>query len=148
MTADQPDPRSGRGLALFDYPRTPGFRARETSALAAGAAAPAAPRLRDRVLAEIRRAGATGLTADEAAVNLGLTPFTCRPRVTELGKLGLVRDSGLVRTNLSGRTAIVWTAVPPEELAEAQAQAERESRRRHKTTEADRRVRQIMQETE
>ena len=64
--------------------------------------------MRERVLAAIRKAGAFGLTADEAAAKLGLTPFTARPRCTELNKLGKIMDSGLRRENESGRRAIVW----------------------------------------
>ena len=96
---------------LLDYPRTPGWRTPVTSIEAAEAIAPGAKLLRDKVLRAIRAAGAFGLTADEAAARLGLTPFTARPRCTELNKLGEIMDSGLRRENESGRRAIVWIVV-------------------------------------
>lgn len=82
----------------------------QTSVAAAEALQPDAPTLRAEVLAAIRSAGADGLTADEAAVRLRLTPFTTRPRCTELRAAGLVEDSGRRRANASGRAAIVWVA--------------------------------------
>ena len=101
---DQPD--------LLNYPRTPGWQAPDTSIDAAEAIAPSAGRLRDRVLRAIReREPFGGLTADEAAALLDLTPFTVRPRVTELNVDGEIADSGLRRRNESGRLAIVWVPV-------------------------------------
>lgn len=137
--------RAAEQLDLLDYPHAPGFRDRDTSRDAAPAVLEAS-RLRDRVLAAIRRAGEAGLTADEAAVNLGLTAFTCRPRCTELAKLGLVRDCGERRTNLSGRKAIAWVAVAPECLVGSRAEAERRSRRQRTMNEAERQVRRIVRE--
>lgn len=79
-----------------------------TSVAAAEALQPDARTLREDVLRAIRRAGAAGLTADEAAAALALTPFTTRPRCTELHTAGLIADSGVRRANASGRRAIVW----------------------------------------
>jgi predicted ArsR family transcriptional regulator len=81
-----------------------------TSIAAAEALQPDARTLREDVLAAIRAAGPAGLTADEAAARLRLSPFTARPRCTELRAAGLVRDSGQRRANASGRAAIVWVA--------------------------------------
>jgi len=48
------------------------------------------------------------MTADEVADSIGVTEFSCRPRITELALKGLIEDSGLRRTNKSGRMATVW----------------------------------------
>ncbi|MGD9539065.1 MAG: hypothetical protein AB7P52_17670 [Alphaproteobacteria bacterium] len=77
---------------------------------AAEAIAPDLPRLRRLVLGAIREAGAAGLTADECAVRLKLSPFTTRPRCTELKEAGLIKDSGRRRKNRSGHGATVWEA--------------------------------------
>ncbi|MCG7346604.1 hypothetical protein [Sphingomonas sp. ACRSK] len=99
---------------LFTYPHQPGARARDTSRDAADAIAPDAGKLRARALAVVRRSN--GLTADEVAGRLGLSILSIRPRLTELSRLGQVRDSGLRRRNASGRPAIVWAPVHPARL--------------------------------
>lgn len=81
-----------------------------TSVAAAEALQPDAQTLRAEVLRAIRAAGPEGLTADEAAARLRLSPFTTRPRCTELRGAGLIVDSGRRRANASGRAAIVWVA--------------------------------------
>jgi predicted ArsR family transcriptional regulator len=95
---------------VLRYPRGPGWRNRDTSKAAAVAIAPRVQTLRDRVLAEIKRGQGT---ADEIAERLGETPLAIRPRCTEAGKLGLIADAGIRRSNVSGRSAIVWRAVNP-----------------------------------
>jgi predicted ArsR family transcriptional regulator len=106
VTRRQPD--------LLDYPARPGYRDRGTSIAAARRVARDAATLREKVLAEIRSSSTTsGLTADEVAARLALSPFSIRPRVTELMHRGLIVDSGLRRKNASGRSAIVWTAHRP-----------------------------------
>jgi len=91
------------------YPEGPGWRDNEASIAAAEAVAADAPTIRGRVLRAIAGAWLTGgLTADEAAARLALTPFTVRPRVTELRVMGKVVDSGLKRRNESGLLATVW----------------------------------------
>ncbi len=92
------------------YPDIPGARATDTSMAAADGIAEAAPLLRDRVLDLIERAGSHGLTPDEAAIELELTPFTTRPRFSELASMGEIKDSDQRRENASGRKAIVWIA--------------------------------------
>lgn len=99
---------------LFAYPHHPGARDRDTSRAAAASIAPAASTLRDRVLALYERNA--GMTADECAGRLGLSILSVRPRVTELARLGRLRDSGARRANGSGRSAIVWTPVFPAKL--------------------------------
>lgn len=96
------------------YPATPGHQSTDTSVAAAAAIAPCSRILREKVLAEIERS--TGLTADEASARVGVSILSGRPRVTELARLGLVRDSGHRRKNGSGRMAIVWSAVTPARL--------------------------------
>jgi len=100
---------------LFAYPSLPGAQDRDTSRAAAASIAPTAAIIRQRVLELFERS--SGLTADEAAGKLGLSILTVRPRVTELSRLGKLRDSGARRPNGSGRTAIVWSAVYPARLA-------------------------------
>lgn len=97
----------GEGSA---YPEGPGARQADTSVAAAEAIAPRVENIRADVLKAITRNGAYGLTADEAAMVLGLTPFTTRPRCTELKALGFIKDSGGRRVNASGKRAIVWVA--------------------------------------
>lgn len=79
------------------------------------AAAPAAPdrlgRLQRRTLAAIRAAGPRGLTALEAAAVTGFDRLSIQPRVSELRRKALIRNSGQRRPNPSGRHAIVWVAV-------------------------------------
>lgn len=99
---------------LFAYPHQPGARDRDTSQAAADGIAPDAHLLRSRALAVVKRSN--GLTADEVAGRLGLSILSIRPRLTELSRLGLVRDSGLRRHNASGRKAIVWAPVHPARL--------------------------------
>lgn len=82
----------------------------DTSVAAAEALQDDAPRLRREVLRAISAAGPAGLTADEAAARLRLSPLSTRPRCTELRAAGLIEDSGARRPNASGRRAIVWIA--------------------------------------
>lgn len=104
---------------LFGYPHTPGAQDRETSRDAAQHAAEAAPLLRARALEVLERSN--GLTADEVAGRLGFSILSIRPRITELSRLGKVRDSGVRRRNASGRNAIVWAPVHPTRLQRGKA---------------------------
>lgn len=96
---------------LFEYPHVPGAQNRDTSHAAAAEIAAATPRLRGLALAIVEKSN--GLTADEVAGKLGLSILSIRPRITELARLGKVRDSGQRRPNASGRSAIVWSPVFP-----------------------------------
>lgn len=88
------------------YPHTPGSKRDGTSREAAQSIAPRAETLRTKALAMIRKHN--GLTADECAAVLNESVLAIRPRITELSVLKLIRDSGRVRKNASGRKAIVW----------------------------------------
>lgn len=104
---------------LFAYPHAPGAQKRDTSRAAADAMTPSAPQLRARALHAVEHSN--GLTADEVAGRLGLSILSIRPRLTELSRLGKVRDSGVRRPNASGKRAIVWAAVNPARLKIGQA---------------------------
>lgn len=97
--------------SLFDhsYPSSPGFREPDTSRKAAESMAPTASLLREKCLAALRQHGP--MTADEIAERVGITPFSCRPRCTELLALGHIADTGERRRNDSGRSAKVWRAI-------------------------------------
>jgi len=84
---------------------------RETSTEALAALEPDLPRLTAQVLGAIRATGQFGLSADQVAAKLGLSPLSTRPRCTELVERGLIRDSGQRARNDSGRRAIVWVEV-------------------------------------
>ena len=95
---------------MIVYPEHPGFKSRETSRRAAKEIVPQAKTLRDRVLA-VFNSNPAGLTADEVASKLRLTPFSIRPRVSEFARMGLLDDTMERRANAtSGRIAIVWRA--------------------------------------
>lgn len=95
-----------RQADLFAPPAS--ARASDTSRAAARSMTEPAPLLRARVKAAINQAGLSGVTADEAAAALGLSPLAVRPRVTELRQAGDIADSGRRRANASGRKAAVW----------------------------------------
>ena len=95
------------------YPDAPGFKEKgDTSQEAAEAMEPRVGTLRARVL-KLLRSGDYEMTADEIADYLRETMFAIRPRVTELGKLGLIAKTGKRRKNASGMNAHVWAAVRP-----------------------------------
>jgi predicted ArsR family transcriptional regulator len=50
-------------------------------------------------------------TAEQIAIDTGLSGNCVRPRLLELEELGLVRRSNARRRTLSGSTATVWEAV-------------------------------------
>lgn len=54
--------------------------------------------------------GGGGLTADECAADLRLSPLTVRPRFTELKGDGLIKDTGIRPANRPGRSASVMDA--------------------------------------
>ena len=100
--------------ATFRYPNVPAVGKTDTSRAAAEQLT--APRtLRHRVLKAVVNCANwskcdNGITADQIAFVLGEDILSVRPRVTELNRLGLIRDTGLRRPNRSGRKAIVWKA--------------------------------------
>ncbi|WP_294390347.1 hypothetical protein [uncultured Sphingomonas sp.] len=99
---------------LFRYPAAPGAQDRDTSRAAADAIAPKAQILRHMALDVLERSN--GLTADQVAARLGMSILSIRPRITELSRMGKVRDTGERRRNASGKNAIVWAAIQPARL--------------------------------
>jgi len=93
------------GTLVPAYPFQPGFKQGGTSMEAAQSMSERAPTLRDRVLAVLTRKPAT---ADELADALGETPFSIRPRCTELVRMGRITETNERRRNESGRMATVW----------------------------------------
>lgn len=91
----------------------PFARESSTSRLAALAAYPNGNRNRRLVLEALRAASDLGLTRDEIAEALGMSPNTVRPRVAELQQGGWVtqatddEDRELTRATPSGRAAAV-----------------------------------------
>ena len=53
-----------------------------------------------------------GATADEVAKDLNLSVLSVRPRVSELKRLGEIKQTGGRRKNDSGMTATVWRLKP------------------------------------
>lgn len=90
------------------YPESPGFKVGGTSQEAAESMDESSDTLRMRALAILQR---ERLTSDEVAERMGRSILAVRPRVTELHKLSLIRDTGERRKNASGRRANVWVAV-------------------------------------
>lgn len=97
-------------LFTYRYPAAPAFKARDTSAAAADSVKPSAATLRDMCLALLKNSAVNSLTADEAALWLGLSVLSIRPRFSELATTGKIKDTGHRRKNESGRSAIVWRA--------------------------------------
>lgn len=97
---------------LFDwrdkYPKSPGFKVTDTSREAAQKMQPKAINMRLDCLEALQGEGA--MTADEIASLLHESILAIRPRITELNKMGLIKDTGERRKNASGRNAIVWRA--------------------------------------
>ncbi len=92
------------------YPNQPGNKTGGTSLEAAESMIGQAATLRRAVMGLLYQQPYIfdGLTADEAAARLGRSVLSIRPRFTELLAAGLIRDSGRVRKNASGRNATVW----------------------------------------
>lgn len=90
------------------YPDVPGARRRDTSKAAADAIAPRVGSLRERVLACVKLKPGT---PERIANILGEPVMNIRPRLSELSKTGLVKDSGRRGKAMGGRKAIIWEAV-------------------------------------
>lgn len=86
------------------YPHTPGAAAVDTSIAAAESID--AETLRRKVLCVFVR-WPEGLTADEVAAVMHRDPLAIRPRVAELKRMAIIRDSGKRRRNRSGKGAAV-----------------------------------------
>lgn len=92
------------------YPHAPGFRknAPETSREAAESVVEEVATIRKMVFAAIAAAAEAGCTGDDVAEVLGLTPIQTRSRISELGNLKQVVDSGRRAKLPSGRSGVVW----------------------------------------
>lgn len=86
------------------YPQSAGYKEGTTSREAAEKID--ARTLRMAVLRELQQGAGT---ADEIAERMGLSPFSVRPRCTELKALGKIKPTGERRRNRSGMTAHVLT---------------------------------------
>jgi len=89
------------------YPLSPGHKENGTSLEAAELIKAGAETIRMKVYDVIINKNNFGATADEVAELLNLSPFTVRPRVTELYKQGKLERKGR-RKNLSGAMAYVY----------------------------------------
>jgi len=111
-------------MAFQEYPRQAGWKEGDTSKSAAEAieGSGRARTLRSAVKYTLLTqqnmcqwinaefAGA-GMTADEIAAELGESPFSIRPRITELRKQGLIEPTGERRKSSNGRMSHVWRLV-------------------------------------
>lgn len=89
------------------YPDAPGYKERGgTSQQAAASVGSIAESLRRTALMWLR-AFPGGLTPDEIARKAGETVLAMRPRLSELGRTGLVEKTSLRRANASGKSATV-----------------------------------------
>jgi hypothetical protein len=94
------------------YPDRPGFKTEGASQEAAKRVANYSATMRRKVLDKLREHPA-GLTADELAGNLEISPLSARPRLSELRRPGEIVSTGERRKNESGMTATVWKIAPP-----------------------------------
>jgi hypothetical protein len=95
---------------MIAYPDAPGHRNVDTSIAVAEALAPKLGRLQRMTEAAIREASWFGCTADETAARLEMDRWSIQPRISELRRKGIIRDSGRRRRNVTGKAAIVWVA--------------------------------------
>jgi hypothetical protein len=114
LHTQNPDCQQHKTPTTDIYPERPGFKARGTSEEAAGKVAGYSEAMRKAVLNKLAEFP-NGLTADELANALGISPFSARPRLSELKRLGEVVATGERRKNASGMTATVWkvAGTPP-----------------------------------
>lgn len=89
------------------YPFLAGHKQVDTSIEAAEAIKEGVETIRNKVFNVIANKGNFGATADEVAELLNYTPFTVRPRVTELFKLNKIERKDK-RKNLSQKAAYVY----------------------------------------
>jgi len=90
------------------YPRVAGHHASAPATSRLAALSVPAGTYRHLALSALLSEGP--MTADEVADFVGESLLTIRPRMTELKRLGLLRDTGARRANASGRQAVVWEA--------------------------------------
>ena len=99
------------------YPMEPGYKTTGPSAEAAKAVALNGPTLRNKTLECIQNSQ-HGLTADECAERMNRSPFSIRPRVTELKQSGRIFDTGERRKTSMGKTGTVWAVKKGQDNAE------------------------------
>jgi len=106
------------------YPNTPGWKHRHatgsnTSAEAARAVAPRAPTQRDHVLDALADCPATPeQIVDRLALRgVEIMLMSCRPRCSELARLGLIVDTGARGKGFGGCAAIIWRITTSAERA-------------------------------
>lgn len=97
-----------KGTSMKQYPLSAGYKEDGTSKSAAELINAGVKTIRQQVFDIIMNKGSYGATADEVAELLNLSPFTVRPRVTELYKLGKIVRSSERRKNSSGLKAYVY----------------------------------------
>lgn len=90
------------------YPNSPGHRGVDTSIEAAGAIARKLGRLQTLTHKAICSAGYNGATSHELCERLDMANTSIQPRISELRRMGRIKDSGQRRRNASGVSAIVW----------------------------------------
>src|SRR5437879_1891848 len=93
------------------YPNAPGFKVSGPSEQAAEAISGTANKMRAAVLAQLAQYPG-GATADEVAKDLDLSVLSVRPRVSELKRIGKIKQTGARRKNESGMNATVWQIAP------------------------------------
>ena len=98
--------------ATTNYPDSPGYRsnAPETSREAAEAIAPMARNHRAQVLAVLKDAYPESRSSDQIAYAIGLSPYSVRPRVSELQAAGKVERTDDRAKNDGGRSVVLWRA--------------------------------------
>ena len=94
--------------SVTTYPENPGHQHSDTSLKAAEAVSGKAAVLRDHCLSYLREFGPR--TADEVAAMMGESLLTIRPRITELRRMGKVRDTGVRRPSSTGHASAVVEA--------------------------------------
>ena len=94
-------------MAEQSYPYSPGHKEVDTSIEAAEAIKEGVETIRNKVFNVIANKGNFGATADEVAELLNYSPFTVRPRVTELFKLNKIERKDK-RKNASKKAAYVY----------------------------------------
>lgn len=102
----------------MSYPNTPGWKgASDTGRLAAEAYYDKARGRRRAILGSLLDDGPG--TAEEIAERLGWHWYLVRPRLSELSRLGLARDSGERGTGAFGGKTVRWRLATAEEQAAA-----------------------------
>jgi hypothetical protein len=97
--------------AIIASPIEPPAIDHPNSLAAAASVKPVAPGVRQRVFEFILKRGKRGATREEIERSTKIKHQTINPRIAELRKAGLIRESGKSRPTRSGRSAAVWIAV-------------------------------------